>query len=36
MLRIVVSTQMLLDLVVIGAVVKLLLNAAKTGIGGDE
>ena len=34
--RIVVSTQMLLDLVVIGAVVKLLLNAAKTGIGGDE
>ena len=29
--RIVVSAQMLLDLVVIGAVVRLLLNAVKTG-----
>ena len=29
--RLVVSAQMLLDLVVIGAVVRLLLNAVKTG-----
>ena len=34
--RIVVSIQMLLDLVVIGAVVKLLLNAAKSGLDGDK
>ena len=33
--RILVSVQMLLDLVVIGAVVRLLLNAAKTGMDGD-
>ena len=34
--RIVVSIQMLLDLVVIGAVVKLLLNAAKSGLDSDK
>ena len=34
--RIVVSVQMLLDLVVIGAVVKLLLNAAKSGLDSDK
>ena len=33
--RVVVSVQMLLDLVVIGAVVRLLLNAAKTGMDDD-
>jgi voltage-gated potassium channel len=34
--RIVVSIQMLLDLVVIGAVAKLLLNAAKSGLDSDS
>ena len=33
--RIIVSVQMLLDLVVIGAVVRLLVNAAKSGLGSD-
>ena len=33
--RIVVSVQMILDLIVIGAVVRLLANAAKTGMDGD-
>ena len=34
--RIVVSIQMLLDLVVIGAVVRLLVNAAKSGLDSDK
>ena len=34
--RIVVSIQMLLDLVVIGAVVRLLVNAAKSGLDSDS
>ena len=33
---IIVSIQMLLDLVVIGAVVKLLINAAKSGLDSDK
>ena len=33
--RVVVSVQMLLDLVVIGAVAKLILNAAKSGMDDD-
>jgi hypothetical protein len=34
--RIVISTQMLLDLVVIGAVVRLLVSAAKSGLDGGK
>ena len=34
--RIIVSIQMLLDLVVIGAVVKLLVSAAKSGLDADS
>ena len=34
--RIVVSVQMLLDLVVLGSVVRLLINAAKSGLDGDK
>ena len=34
--RILVSVQMLLDLVIIGAVVRILINAAKTGLARSE
>jgi hypothetical protein len=34
--RIVVSIQMLLDLVVLGAVVRLVVNAAKSGLESDS